>query len=44
MLLIFKHLPLTLSGIYHFTPISGFQPYVSAGLNYTLVFGEELAP
>lgn len=40
----FKHLPPTLSGIYHFTPISGFQPYVGAGLNYTLIFDEELTP
>jgi outer membrane protein len=40
----FKHLPPTLSGIYRFTPISGFLPYVGAALNYTLIFDEELTP
>ncbi len=31
----FKHLPPTLSLQYHFTGVSGFRPYVGAGLNYT---------
>jgi len=31
----FKHLPPTLSLQYHFTGLSGFRPYVGAGLNYT---------
>lgn len=31
----FKHLPPTLSLQYHFTGMSGFRPYVGAGLNFT---------
>jgi len=31
----FKHLPPTLTAQYHFTGMSGFRPYVGAGLNYT---------
>jgi len=31
----FKHLPPTLSLQYHFTGLSGFRPYVGAGLNFT---------
>jgi outer membrane protein len=31
----FKHLPPTLTAQYHFTGISGFRPYVGAGLNFT---------
>lgn len=31
----FKHLPPTLSLQYHFTGLSGFRPYIGAGLNYT---------
>jgi outer membrane protein len=31
----FKHLPPTLTGQYHFTGISGFRPYLGAGVNYT---------
>lgn len=31
----FKHLPPTLTAQYHFAGISGFRPYVGAGLNYT---------
>jgi outer membrane protein len=30
-----KHLPPTLSLQYHFTGLSGFRPYVGAGVNYT---------
>lgn len=30
-----KHLPPTLSLQYHFTGLTGFRPYVGAGLNYT---------
>jgi outer membrane protein len=38
-----KHLPPTLSIQYHFLPTSWFQPYVGAGLNWTIFFddGEE---
>lgn len=38
----FKHLPPTLSAVYHFTAINGFQPYVGAGINYTFIYDEEL--
>lgn len=31
----FKHLPPTLTVQYHFTGLSGFRPYVGAGVNYT---------
>lgn len=31
----FKHLPPTLTAQYHFTGMSGFRPYVGAGINYT---------
>jgi outer membrane protein len=31
----FKHLPPTLTLQYHVTGLSGFRPYVGAGLNYT---------
>lgn len=31
----FKHLPPTLTLQYHFTGLSGFRPYVGAGVNYT---------
>jgi len=30
-----KHLPPTLTAQYHFTGLSGFVPYVGAGVNYT---------
>jgi outer membrane protein len=33
----FKHLPPTLSGQYHFLPGAGIDPYVGAGVNYTLM-------
>jgi outer membrane protein len=35
-----KHLPPTLSVQYHFMPRAAFQPYVGAGINYTLFFSE----
>ncbi|HEX5276123.1 MAG TPA: OmpW family outer membrane protein [Fluviicoccus sp.] len=38
----FKHLPPTFSAKYLFTPDAAFSPYVGLGLNYTLVYGEEL--
>jgi outer membrane protein len=31
----FKHLPPTLTAQYHFTGMTGFRPYVGAGVNYT---------
>lgn len=30
-----KHLPPTLTAQYHFDPVSGFKPYVGAGVNFT---------
>ena len=36
-----EHLPPTLSVIYYLTEGSAFQPYVGAGVNYTLFFSEE---
>jgi len=30
-----KHLPPTLTAQYHFNPVSGFKPYVGAGVNFT---------
>lgn len=38
----FKHLPPTLSAVYHFSAGNGFQPYVGAGINYTFIYDEEL--
>jgi outer membrane protein len=35
-----KHLPPTLSVIYHFLPDSPWQPYLGAGLNVTIFFDE----
>ena len=37
-----KHLPPTLSVVYHFLPDSNFQPYVGVGLNTTVFFDEKL--
>lgn len=37
-----KHLPPTLSAVYHFNLDSKFQPYVGAGINYTVFFEEDL--
>ena len=36
-----KHLPPTLSLQYHFLHDATFQPYVGAGINYTLFFDDE---
>lgn len=36
-----KHLPPTVSAIYHFAPNAQFQPYVGAGLNVTFFFDED---
>lgn len=33
----FKHLPPTLTAQYHFLPGAGIDPYLGAGLNYTLM-------
>jgi outer membrane protein len=38
-----KHLPPTLSLQYHF-PLSGFRPYVGAGLNYTIFSDVDFDP
>jgi len=35
-----KHLPPTLSAQYHFNPAGKFQPYVGAGINWTIFFDE----
>jgi outer membrane protein len=40
----FKHLPPTLTLQYHFTDIQGFKPYVGAGVNYTKITADKLAP
>lgn len=37
-----KHLPPTFSVQYHFMPDGKFQPYVGAGLNWTLFFDESI--
>jgi outer membrane protein len=39
----FKHLPPTLTAQYHFTGLSGFRPYVGAGVNYTNISAVKLA-
>lgn len=36
-----KHLPPTLSLQYHFMPDKKFQPYIGAGVNYTIFFDAE---
>jgi outer membrane protein len=36
-----KHLPPTLSGVYKFNPQGQFQPYVGAGVNWTIFFSEK---
>jgi outer membrane protein len=38
----FKHLPPTLLAKYTFSPIAGFTPYLGAGVNFTLIFDEDL--
>lgn len=37
-----KHLPPTLTAQYHFDPIQKFQPYVGAGVNYTVFSNVDL--
>jgi len=39
-----KHLPPTLTVQYHFDPVSGFKPYVGAGVNYTSFSSVNFAP
>jgi outer membrane protein len=39
----FKHLPPTLLAKYNFGSIGGFTPYIGAGVNFTLIFDEDLA-
>jgi outer membrane protein len=36
-----KHLPPTISVNYHFLPDAKFQPYIGAGLNFTIFFDDE---
>lgn len=38
----FKHLPPTLLAQYNFAPTGKVQPYVGAGLNFTLIFDRDL--
>ena len=38
----FKHLPPTLTLQYHFTNLSGYKPYVGAGLNFTKIGSENI--
>jgi outer membrane protein len=38
----FKHLPPTLLAKYNFSPIGGFTPYIGAGVNFTLIFDDDL--
>jgi outer membrane protein len=38
----FKHLPPTLVGQYHFNPGGAVQPYVGAGVNFTLIYDTNL--
>jgi outer membrane protein len=38
----FKHLPPTLTAQYHFMPAASIDPYVGAGVNYTLMSKVEL--
>jgi outer membrane protein len=38
----FKHLPPTLLAKYTFDSIGGFTPYLGAGVNFTLIFDENL--
>ncbi|MCA3221405.1 MAG: OmpW family protein [Burkholderiales bacterium] len=38
----FKHLPPTLLAQYHFNPRGQFNPYVGAGINYTLISSVDL--
>lgn len=36
-----KHLPPTVSVVYYFLPDAAVQPYIGAGINYTLFFDED---
>jgi outer membrane protein len=36
-----KHLPPTVSVVYHFLPDAPVKPYIGVGINYTLFFDEE---
>jgi outer membrane protein len=38
----FKHLPPVLTAQYRFSPFSGVEPYVGAGINYTLIYDTDL--
>ncbi len=38
----FKHLPPVLALQYHFAPGETIDPYVGAGLNFTLIYGSDL--
>lgn len=38
----FKHLPPSLLLQYHFTGLSGYKPYIGAGVNYTRITGVNL--
>lgn len=38
----FKHLPPTVLAKYTFSPIGGFTPYLGAGVNFTLIYDEDL--
>jgi outer membrane protein len=38
----FKHLPPTFTAKYLFTPDAAFSPYVGLGVNYTLVYDEQV--
>ena len=37
-------LPPTLTAQYHFNPRGDFRPYIGAGINYTVFFGEDEGP
>ncbi|TWG82113.1 outer membrane protein [Cupriavidus gilardii J11] len=39
----FRHLPPTLLVQYHFLPRATFRPYVGAGLNFTRIWGADIA-
>lgn len=39
----FKHLPPILLAKYAFDPVGGFRPYVGAGVNFTLIFDDDLS-
>ncbi|MBP0623582.1 OmpW/AlkL family protein [Cupriavidus consociatus] len=39
----FKHLPPTLLFQYHLIPNGTFRPYIGAGLNFTRIYGENIA-